>query len=970
MTTRRCQMDDATGRAGEECYERMGWRAVEVIPEGASGWIPHDLSADQTYPLIVKRRRLKKRRRRPQIIVDTSIETISEESVSVERRPIRPQKTDKDVERPQKTEENTGETPLVEIDKETGKNQRKKTRPLEKGRPHVENSEDQEQKSETKPQLDKEDPKRPRVPAHRPQKVHQNHDEALKPENHKSTRLPLPQNVDDRDDSQELPAIRKRKPSPQKLEQDYQPQRSKEEDGEGSSKTEESEEVPQIQRRKIKPPRLDRIEESWEDMKDEMDVRPNIRRRPPPKYQSSSEEGAVVFKMAEEVDSYGKRQGSRLPNEDKDSALADLKSLLKKSQGSISLSEILQQKNLSLTEVLNGNQKAISALTEKPVEATEPMPTKVSELQLTKHKRLPPSIALKKNFSRTEDNGDILSTKELQEAQKRRTAILQNHKENKIFSTVTKMDVVTEALTERRIFVPSHPKLYTSLNYKPDFATYFELSTEPITNEIQTTTPTSTTSSTTTGRMHLKPKIKSPIVKITIKPHKNSEGTPPFPQPIKIDISEVLGFEEHEKFKDEPLRMPIEIDRTTNRIDEPSTTVSTNDDLKEISSAEKAPHITAKDEISEILKDAKDRERLAKILESRNMTLEELVEQRERGSSQLHLADIFHNKTKEPKPVGEPHVGRIMSHFVHSFPMFSAPREFPQSGNIDSKLGSIFEQKNIVQAVPEGKPEGVILLGQIEDATKLGIHPGEVLPDTLPAFTRKQKSYGVETATEPPTSTKSIVEAPSTMKVEEFQSNVVTSAKVVETDDQPRPTDQALSFGKVDIDHVDSLSWQKVYPELFPELYGGVKGNTFITAPPVNLDETLQRLEETDDSSMLSSKERFSLNKFDDQAFTKIPTGVKSVLIVSFSIIGLSILVFLTILMVFRWLQKQRRKMNYCGSLSSKLRSPMLMQGSPTAAIKTFMNETLGRRKHYYKSNVHCMTDDTWGCDRERTPSF
>lgn len=34
----------------------------------------------------------------------------------------------------------------------------------------------------------------------------------------------------------------------------------------------------------------------------------------------------------------------------------------------------------------------------------------------------------------------------------------------------------------------------------------------------------------------------------------------------------------------------------------------------------------------------------------RNMTLNELVEHRERGSSHVHLADIFHNASREPNP--------------------------------------------------------------------------------------------------------------------------------------------------------------------------------------------------------------------------------------------------------------------------------------------------------------------------------
>ncbi|XP_041981110.1 uncharacterized protein LOC121734595 [Aricia agestis] len=60
--------------------------------------------------------------------------------------------------------------------------------------------------------------------------------------------------------------------------------------------------------------------------------------------------------------------------------------------------------------------------------------------------------------------------------------------------------------------------------------------------------------------------------------------------------------------------------------------------------------VTAKIEIQEILNDTTTSERLSRILKERNMTLNELFEQRERGSSHVHLADIFHNASREPNP--------------------------------------------------------------------------------------------------------------------------------------------------------------------------------------------------------------------------------------------------------------------------------------------------------------------------------
>ncbi|CAK1543157.1 unnamed protein product [Leptosia nina] len=68
---------------------------------------------------------------------------------------------------------------------------------------------------------------------------------------------------------------------------------------------------------------------------------------------------------------------------------------------------------------------------------------------------------------------------------------------------------------------------------------------------------------------------------------------------------------------------------------------------------------TAKFEIEEILNDTMTRARLARILRERNMTLNELVEHRERGSSHVHLADIFHNASREPNPA-EPFLSKSL----------------------------------------------------------------------------------------------------------------------------------------------------------------------------------------------------------------------------------------------------------------------------------------------------------------------
>uniref|UniRef100_A0A182PRJ8 Uncharacterized protein n=1 Tax=Anopheles epiroticus TaxID=199890 RepID=A0A182PRJ8_9DIPT len=60
----------------------------------------------------------------------------------------------------------------------------------------------------------------------------------------------------------------------------------------------------------------------------------------------------------------GEASGNKLP-----ASAADLKALLKQSDG-LSLSEILQQRNISLQDLIKGKQMALAALTQSPLEAT------------------------------------------------------------------------------------------------------------------------------------------------------------------------------------------------------------------------------------------------------------------------------------------------------------------------------------------------------------------------------------------------------------------------------------------------------------------------------------------------------------------------------------------------------------------------------------------------------------------------
>ncbi|KAJ6634973.1 hypothetical protein Bhyg_13555, partial [Pseudolycoriella hygida] len=79
-----------------------------------------------------------------------------------------------------------------------------------------------------------------------------------------------------------------------------------------------------------------------------------------------------------------------------------------------------------------------------------------------------------------------------------------------------------------------------------------------------------------------------------------------------------------------------------------------------------------KTDILELLDDRRGGSRLTKVLEARNMSLEELLEHRRRGSSQLHLAEIINNKTKPRTEVNAADKLDIVAAF-ENFPNFNLP---------------------------------------------------------------------------------------------------------------------------------------------------------------------------------------------------------------------------------------------------------------------------------------------------------
>lgn len=653
-------------------------------------------------------------------------------------------------------------------------------------------------------------------------------------------------------------------------------------------------------RRRVRPQNLHENQTPWDEIRDDDIVRPFIRRRIPPRLPIFDENTEEEFSNNErpiqtmqpenaEVEvSTKEKEINATENQDSHDHIVNLKTILKQTTGTLSLSEILQQKNLSLTELLSGNEKAFSSLTEKPLVTTENIPHKKTNgdeenggLKKTSDRYLEEEIMKDVKLKKTDANFKRLAPKKPTNNDESTKDQLQDHS-------------LYDTTTERRIFVPSHPKYYTSLNFKPDLRPFFNENLEKPESSTKTppkvannepNKPCSNTSKLPTTNAKLKQNIKE-------SDKQNYVITEDILKPTKINLSELNGFEDMRKLKtetknrlerDKPIRVTIDLTAALSGIDSEKSTTETY---------ENTVYVTAREEIMEVLRDPASKEKLSRILELRNMTLDELVQQRERGSSQVHLADIFHNKSMEPEPKEEILVGHIEpEHFI-------SPNERQQKSR----------QFELEQPLQKQILEHIITANKIEDLLTNNM---QAKPD-------------------------------SNITMEKFEVQTEASMQTVVWKASNEEVDATHNNTKIDISN------------------------------PTDLFTDMQNLDNLEDLYAVSSNENFEVKHFvdDDDVFFKLPSGVKSAIFVSLAIIGLSIVVFLTILMIFKWSQLKNRKINYCNSLTSKFRSPMILQGRPTAAIKTFVNETLGRRKTYYKNNVQRMCEDIWEGDKERKLSF
>uniref|UniRef100_A0A1A9W6C1 Uncharacterized protein n=1 Tax=Glossina brevipalpis TaxID=37001 RepID=A0A1A9W6C1_9MUSC len=240
--------------------------------------------------------------------------------------------------------------------------------------------------------------------------------------------------------------------------------------------------------------------------------------------------------------------------------------------------------------------------------------------------------------------------------------------------TITSSSTTTEKPTQNKLTVNSRRSGYTTTRQLTRTTKWFNYaSSNSPTTTISATTTTSTTPSTASTSpstmLTTTTTASSSTMNLTPKAHTNL-NTEQLKERIQesllknlIDKDDKHTEQRHtiyndnsddglENFFDEAIkvksRKPIENSTLITKMRQYATsTVSSNNNNKKTHyHNEFLPdfdNVDDRTDLLELIEDRRSGNRLFKVLEQRNMTLEELIEHRKRGSSQLHLATIVEN---------------------------------------------------------------------------------------------------------------------------------------------------------------------------------------------------------------------------------------------------------------------------------------------------------------------------------------
>ncbi|CAG4945837.1 unnamed protein product [Parnassius apollo] len=317
-----------------------------------------------------------------------------------------------------------------------------------------------------------------------------------------------------------------------------------------------------------------------------------------------------------------------------------------------------------------------------------------------------------------------------------------------------------------------------------------------------------------------------------------------------------------------------------------------------ISTTEKTSNI----EIEEILNDTSTSARLSKILMERNMTLSELVEHRERGSSHIHLADIFHNASKEPNPP-EPFLSKSLIEPIskETYPL----RALLEANLHDPTIKAPTIEPYLMQPQYINIP---IVMDFGNNVNENGENSG-VTP-LRNNFTKKEEQEDIVTTNKASTYQK--------IKTEEtihdnFTNRTSRQSRIIGNEHDLVTLNEILTILHHSHDIIDDESQISSNDLSSP--------NTFIKQTILEEDidgdglialEDIQRIKDLQDNSFLYNN-KIELKSLDSQEATIAPStpetinnNTKSVTVVTASIMGLIAVLFLLTYAAFKWQHQQQ----------------------------------------------------------------
>lgn len=274
--------------------------------------------------------------------------------------------------------------------------------------------------------------------------------------------------------------------------------------------------------------------------------------------------------------------------------------------------------------------------------------------------------------------------------------------------------------------------------------------------------------------------------------------------------------------------------------------------------------IDDKTEIMDLLTDRRSGARLVKVLKQRNMTIDELVDHRKRGSSQLHLAEIFFNRTK-----------------MLPTSTMAPPPPPPSPPSNQSRLDVVTAFKNF----PDFNLESV-----------KSVNPDEIKTDA------QGESYFTSVINVQPTA--ELAKEGRAMQ-KPFSVKLLESATKSNIPTQLWHTDTSVDTNFLENSSPGIASQHSLRPSTGDD----ANANGFHEIIDQNRNDAAARYRDPLDLELTG--QGYRRNSVLIENAQQAPMGVRSAIVASASIVLISLTIFIVIFLVCRWRQKRKRKICY-----------------------------------------------------------